>query len=190
MVSENRALARRVGARNRVDACRRPRSHRSRYSDRSILSSSGLYIRRVRRNRFSRGLAGILSIWLAICLAAPMQLHTCVMHGGLAIDIPIHGAGAPVASSHAAHGGAASLHAMAGHSHHDQGTDGPSKQCSCLGDCSAGKTPVGPPAATTQLASLQVESPRAVFSYASPSLVSPHFLLPFSNGPPGASSRA
>src|SRR6202030_2329604 len=48
MVSENPALARGVGAGNRFDARCRFRSHRSRCSHRSILDSSGLYIRRVR----------------------------------------------------------------------------------------------------------------------------------------------
>jgi hypothetical protein len=124
-----------------------------------------------------------------------MQLHTCVMHGGLAIDVSIQDAGMHAAamaggSTHAAHGGMASTHAMAGHSHQDQGTDGQAKQCTCLGDCNAGKTPVSLASAPTQLAAVQVETQIAVFSYRSPSLVSPHFLLPFSNGPPSASSRA
>jgi hypothetical protein len=154
--------------------------------ERSTWSWSTVYIRRVRRTRLSRGLAGILSIWLAICLAEPMQLHTCVMHGGLALDVSM-GAGMHGGSSH---GGIASTHAMAGHSQHDQSTDGQSKQCTCLGDCSTGKTPVGLAPAPTQLASVELERSRAVFSYSSPSLVSPHFLLPFSNGPPSASSRA
>jgi hypothetical protein len=123
-------------------------------------------------------------------MAEPMPLHTCVMHGGLAIDVSPGGGSMHGGSSPGAHGGMASTHAMAGHSHHDQGTDGPSKQCTCLGDCSAGKTPAGLAVAPTLLASLQIETTRAVFSYASPSLVSPHFLLPFSNGPPRASSRA
>jgi hypothetical protein len=140
----------------------------------------------VRRTPFVRGLASILSIWLAICLAEPMQLHTCVMHGGLAIDVSMdtamHGA--------SLHGGMASTHAMAGHSQHDQSTDGQSKQCTCLGDCSTGKTPVALAPAPTQLASFELESSRAVFSYSSPSVVAPRFLLPFSNGPPSASFRA
>jgi hypothetical protein len=144
----------------------------------------------VRRTPLFRGLAGFLSIWLAICLAEPVQLHTCVMHGGLAIDVGLQGAGMHGGSAHGAHVGIGSTHATSGHSHHDQGTDGQSKQCTCLGDCSAGKTPVGLTTAPTQLASLQIESTRAIFTYTSPSLVSPHFLLPFSNGPPSASSRA
>jgi hypothetical protein len=130
-----------------------------------------------------------MSIWLAICLAEPMQLHTCVMHGGLAIN-PSMGVAMHGGSSHSSHDGVASAQAIGGHSHHDQGTDTQSKQCTCLGDCSFGKNPVGLTAAQTQLAAVEIESPRAVFSYDSPSLVSPHFLLPFSNGPPSTSSRA
>jgi len=140
----------------------------------------------VRHTRAFRGLASIVSIWLAICLAEPAQLHTCVMHGGLAIDVSmdaaIHGG--------SSHGGVASTHAMAGHSHHDQGTNNQSKQCSCIGDCSAGRAPIGLAPASTQLALLELEVPKAIFSYVSPSLVSPHYLLPFSNAPPSSSSRA
>jgi hypothetical protein len=149
------------------------------------LDWSTAYIRRVRRTRLSRGLASIVSVWLAICLAEPTQLHTCVMHGGLAIDVS---AGAAVHGG--SHGGIASTHAMAGHSHHDQGTDGQSKQCTCIGDCSMGRAPIGLAPAPIQLTLLEVEVPGAVFSYPSPSLVSPQYLLPFSNGPPSLSSRA
>jgi hypothetical protein len=149
----------------------------------------------VRRNNPFRGLASVLSIWVAICLAAPMQLHTCVMHGGLAIDAAPNAA----ASMQHAHGAmsqnnaraSASNKAVASHSHHQHSPDGQSKQCSCLGDCSAGgKAPIGVAAPIAQLASARAESSRADFIYASPSLVASHFLLPFSNGPPVTSSRA
>jgi hypothetical protein len=107
------------------------------------------------------------------------------MHGGLAIDVSMHDGG-----THGAHGGMASIHSMAGHSHHDQTPDTQSKQCSCLGDCSTGKAPAFLAEAPAQLALVAVERSQPIISYASPSLVSPQFLLPFSNGPPDASSRA
>jgi hypothetical protein len=123
----------------------------------------------------SRVLAGILSIWLAICLAEPAQLHTCVMHGGLAIDT---------------HRSAdASTHLAAGHSHHQQGDDGKTKQCSCLGDCNAGRNLIGPPPAPASFASRTVEPPAEFPRYESPSIAS-QCLIPFANGPPDASSRA
>jgi hypothetical protein len=103
-------------------------------------------------------------------------------------DAGMHAEAMAGGSTHVAHGG--STHAMAGHSHHDQGPDGQATQCTCLGDCNAGKTQVSLASAPTHLAALQVETQKAVFSYGSPPLVSPQFLLPFSNGPPSASSRA
>jgi hypothetical protein len=128
-------------------------------------------------------------------MAAPMQLHTCVMHGGLAIDggakaasSPLHAhGGVSQGNAHGSHSG----HAVANHSQHQHGTDGPSKQCSCLGDCNAGgKAPIGLSAPIAQLASVRAGSSTADFTYTSPSLVAAHFLLPFSNGPPVISSRA
>jgi hypothetical protein len=154
-------------------------------ADRSILDQSTTYIRRVRHNPVFRSLASFLAMWLAICLAEPVQLHTCAMHGGLAIDVAMHDGG-----PHLAHHSTASIHSMAGHSHRDQAPGSQSNQCSCLGDCSGGKTPIFLTAAPTQFTSVSVEQSPAIFGYASPSVVSPRFLLPFSNGPPDALTRA
>jgi hypothetical protein len=144
----------------------------------------------VRRNRLFRILGSIMSIWLAICLAEPMQLHTCVMHGGLAIEI----------AGHAAHSGSTSHHTGAlhhtlasgqssDHSRHQQG-DSHSRQCSCLGDCNTGRSSMGLAATRVQLGLPAVHSFTIAFAYASPSVAAPHFFLPFSNGPPAASSLA
>jgi hypothetical protein len=100
------------------------------------------------------------------------------MHGALAINV--HGSGLHHGSSHGA----------VGHSHNQSNDDGQGQQCTCLGDCSTGKTPLGLAAPSTSVASVSVETTAVLFSYASPSIVAPHFLLPFSNGPPDASSRA
>src|SRR5258705_13582837 len=105
MVSENRALAGRVGTRNGAGTHRRTRPDRPRNPDRSTIDPSTTYIRRVRHHWLFRSLAGVLSVWLAICLAEPAQLHTCAMHGGLAIDVSTHDGGL-----HSAHGGTASIH--------------------------------------------------------------------------------
>ena len=142
------------------------------------------YIRLVSRDSlFFRILAGVLSVWLVICLAEPAQLHTCVMHGGLAID-------ATASASH--HGSTHAVHDVAStgaqHSHHQ--SDGKqSNQCSCLGDCSAG-TLVGIIAPRATFAPAAMEASPTAFAYASPAIVAPHFRLPFSNGPPDASRRA
>jgi len=133
----------------------------------------------VRRNAFFRSLAGVLSVWLAICLAEPQQLHTCVMHGALAIST--HGGGG-------AHHGAS--HAAASHSNDKSGGDSQSQQCSCLGDCSAGRTLLGLVATAPSFAAAPIHTSAVFFSYVSPSIVAPHFLLPFSNGPPDSSARA
>ena len=132
-----------------------------------------------------------MSVWLAICLAEPAQLHTCAMHGGLAIEVAPH-SGSHAAVHHTAASGIAAPQSDAahGHSHNDQNADGHANQCSCLGDCSTGKAPVDFVASEPLVVSPSVAAAKPVFSYASPTLVSPGFLLPFSNGPPVASSRA
>lgn len=130
-----------------------------------------------------RILAGVLSVWLVVCLSEPAQLHTCVMHGGLAID-------AYAGASH--HGAMHSTHgasSAAKHSNH-QNDDRQANQCTCLGDCNTVGTVVGVVAPSISFASNVVEVPVPAFAYASPVIVAPHFLRPFSNGPPDASSRA
>jgi hypothetical protein len=130
-----------------------------------------------------RILAGMLSLWLVVCLAEPAQLHTCVMHGGLAINTA---GGSHHAAMHSAHGASA---ATTQHSQH-QGNDDRANQCTCLGDCSTGRTVVEVARPQISFASNTVEVPAPDFFYASPALVAPHFLRPFPNGPPDASSRA
>jgi hypothetical protein len=142
----------------------------------------------VRRNPIVRALISLASVWLAICLAVPMQLHTCVMHGGLAIDVSTRGDGLPV--EHGFHHQSSASRQLAGHSHHDQRPDDHSKQCSCIGDCSTGKAPLALATGPTRVDLLQIESASAAPSHESPSFASPRFLLPFSNGPPAASTRA
>ncbi len=142
------------------------------------------YIRTVRRNWFFRSLASVFAVWLATCMVEPMQLHTCAMHGGLAIE-----------QTTGAHGHSPSGHRMAAHrmgqSDQHQGTDGQSQQCSCLGDCNGGSAPVGLTASAVSLLDPGiVANAISSFDYASPPLVAAAFLLPFSNGPPASSSRA
>jgi hypothetical protein len=128
----------------------------------------------------------VLALWLAVCLAEPIQLHTCAMHGGLAIEV-----GSVAAHSHTATAEHLATNAGAGHSHHGQNTDSQSRQCSCLGDCSAGRAPIGIAAANVALPTVAIIQGSATdFDYDSPRIVAPKFLLPFSNGPPAGSSRA
>jgi hypothetical protein len=118
----------------------------------------------------SRTLAAVFSIWLAVSMVEPVQLHTCPMHGGLAIETG---------------------HVAGDHSHHDRSGDRKSHQCSCLGDCNSGSAPVGlTEVRVSLLAPVPNAASRSEFGYRSPALVAPHFLLPFSNGPPAGSSRA
>lgn len=138
------------------------------------MSVSEAYICVVRRNAFSRIFAGVLSVWLAICLAEPAQLHTCAMHGDLAMQ---------------SHGIAAHHGTMHGHSHNQSGDD-KAKQCSCIGDCSAGRTLVGPTSVSVSFAATTIETSSTPFGYESPAISAPHFFLPFPNGPPRTSSRA
>ncbi|HEX2601655.1 MAG TPA: hypothetical protein VHL32_06025 [Gemmatimonadaceae bacterium] len=145
----------------------------------------------MQRSWVFRAFATVMGVWLAICLAEPLQLHTCVMHGGLAIDVAGHHGEMGSASSHPT---PSEHHAqMASHSAGEHGQRGQSdhhaRQCSCLGDCNAGKTPVVLASAAVNIDAPMLSRVDAVYDYASPSLVAPHFLLPFSNGPP-ASSRA
>jgi hypothetical protein len=123
-------------------------------------------------------------------MAEPVQLHTCTMHGGLAVvqtaSDGTHGLSST--SSTAEHGAA---HAGAGHSHHDQSDDSRSRQCTCLGDCNAASSPFGITAAGISLLTVAVtETSSTDVGYHSPRVVAPDFLLPFSNGPPAGSSRA
>ena len=140
----------------------------------------------MRRNLISRSLASLLGTWLAICLAEPAQLHTCTMHGGLAVvQTAADGSHASVATGHGA------TRAETGHSHHDQSSDSQSRQCTCLGDCNAGSSQVGIAAAGISLLTVATtEAAAAELVYDSPRIVAPDFLLPFSNGPPTGSSRA
>jgi len=137
----------------------------------------------MRRNWISRSLASVLSLWLAVCLAEPVQLHTCAMHGGLAI-VQNGTVGAHGADHHAVRPGV-------GHDHKDQSSDSQSRQCSCLGDCNSGSSPVGiATAAISLLNAPLVEASANSFAHAPHYIVAPRFLLPFSNGPPVSSSRA
>jgi hypothetical protein len=120
-------------------------------------------------------------------MVEPVQIHTCAMHGGLAIGE----AAIPSGHAHSAAGHHMAMHPAAGHSHHDQNSDEQSQQCSCLGDCNAGSAPIGLTAAAAALVVPGViDGSSANFDYSSPALVAPHFLLPFSNGPPAGFSRA
>ena len=142
-----------------------------------------LYIRGVRRNWYSKALAGIIGIWLAICLAEPAQLHTCAMHGGLAIQSH------STAGHQVAHAHGANSDAFSGQSQ-QQSNDSQSRQCSCLGDCNnTGKVFVALVVPAASFASVSTERDVAFFSYVSPSVATER-LLPFSNGPPSSSSRA
>ena len=145
----------------------------------------------MQRSWVFRAFASFTAVWLAICLAEPLQLHTCVMHGGLAIDVAGHHGEMGTGSSSlttSAHNPQMASH-VGGHGDHGQ-PDHHSRQCSCLGDCNAGKTPVGLVATAIGFDAPILSSNNAAYDYASPSLVAPHFLLPFSNGPPAAFSRA
>ena len=121
-----------------------------------------------------------------MCLAEPVQLHTCAMHGGLAIEV-----GSVATHSHTATAEHLATNAGAGHFHHGHDTDSQSRQCSCLGDCSIGRAPIGFAAANVELPTVAIIQGSATdFAYDSPHNVAPQFLLPFSNGPPAGSSRA
>jgi len=116
-------------------------------------------------------------------MVEPMQLHTCAMHGGLAIEQTSGSHG------HSANHGTA-MHRV-GQSHHEKGTDGHSHQCSCLGDCNGGSAPVGLTASAVSLSEPRVvDNTVSSFNYSSPRLAAARYFLPFSNGPPSSSSRA
>ncbi|HMJ16959.1 MAG TPA: hypothetical protein VK478_01110 [Gemmatimonadaceae bacterium] len=141
----------------------------------------------MRRHWISRSLASVLALWLAVCLAEPVQLHTCAMHGGLAIEQ----VGVAATHSHTSAAQHVATNAGPGHFHHGQDSDSQSRQCSCLGDCNAGRGPIGIAAPGVTLPAVAiVEGSATDFTHDSPRLVAPQFLLPFSNGPPAGSSRA
>jgi hypothetical protein len=137
----------------------------------------------VQRGLVSRVFATLFSLWLGVCLVEPVPLHVCAMHGGLAIKN--HRAGLSGSVSHAATDETGSRHPMAGHHHNDQSTDHPWRQCSCLGDCATGtSTSAVVSSGITLGESLLFQTSTAGQADLSAPLVQPHFLLPFSNGPP------
>jgi len=141
----------------------------------------------VRRSWISRSLASVLALWLAICLAEPVQLHICVMHGGLAMQ-QMAAAGTHGHSSTVQHH---STHGFAGHFNHNPSGDNESQQCSCLGDCNSGRAPIGIAAVGVSLPVVAIVQGSATdFAYDSPRIVAAKFLLPFGNGPPAGSSPA
>jgi hypothetical protein len=141
----------------------------------------------VRRSWIFRSLASVLALWLAICLAEPVQLHICVMQGGLAMEQMA----APAVHGHSSTVQHHSTHGFAGHFNHNPKSDNESQQCGCLGDCNSGRAPIGIAAPGVSLPTVAiVEGSGTDFAYDSPRLVAPQFLLPFSIGPPAGSSRA
>jgi hypothetical protein len=132
----------------------------------------------MRHGRAFRTLAGLVSVWLGICLTEPMQLHLCVMHGGLAIESASHSA------THTSHD--AKSHAA----HHQTKDHQKSQQCSCLGDCTTGNAPAFVAPSNFGVAAPVVDRVSASPIAASAPIVATPFVLPFSNGPPGTSSLA
>jgi len=131
----------------------------------------------VTHTRAFRALAAVLSVWLGVCLAQPMQLHLCVMHGGLAID--------------SGHANAHMSHKAAAHdAQHRAPSHEKSQQCSCLGDCTTGSAPAFVGAANLRVAIVvasraDVPAPVSILRASAVSL-----LLPYPHGPPSAFSLA
>lgn len=120
-----------------------------------------------------------MSVWLGICLAEPMQLHLCVMHGGLAIQSGAH------STSHS--------HATAphpNHATHSSSDHQKTQQCSCLGDCTAGSAPAFINASQVAVALPVGTEVFSMSGHESAAVVATDFVIPFSNGPPGTSSLA
>jgi hypothetical protein len=149
-----------------------------------VITREFTYIPHVRHNVVSRSFAGLLSLWLAICMVEPAQLHTCAMHGALAIQT----SGADAHVNPAAHQVATHQPAHSDHSHH---TDSQSRQCSCLGDCNAAGARVGLPATIVSLQAIAgIYESEPQFDSGSAVVSAGNRLLPFANGPPPNSSRA
>src|SRR5947207_10127184 len=132
----------------------------------------------MRHGRLFRALAGLLSVWLGICLAEPMQLHLCVMHGGLTIE------SASQSASHASHGAASHT------AHHPTKGHDKSQQCSCLGDCTTGHSPAFVAAPHFRVVLPSSIRRVAASPAASVEVATADFVLPFSNGPPSTPSLA
>src|SRR5215210_8874666 len=105
-----------MGPGRRVDVGGGPRSDSESCSALPFLAMRPPYIRPVCRNWISRSLASVLATWLAICMAEPVQLHICTMHGGLAL-VQTGTVSTHVLSSSTEH---VATRAGAGHSHHEQ----------------------------------------------------------------------
>lgn len=129
------------------------------------------------RTRSFRALTAVLAVWVGICLAQPMQLHLCVMHGGLSIE-------SSHTDAHMSHGAAShgARHSSEGHE--------TSQQCSCLGDCTAGNATalVAPQPFRVAMPLVASVDFQAAAPYAP--VAAADLLLPYPNGPPSTSSLA
>ncbi|MFL5575508.1 MAG: hypothetical protein ACJ79S_06020 [Gemmatimonadaceae bacterium] len=140
----------------------------------------------MRRPLWSRAVAALVAIWFAIMMAEPAALHSCPMHGGLAVTAAAagghhHGGSVPAAlaapSEHAAqpqHGAPAPVdHGAGGH------------QCTCLGQCAMGVGAAAPAAVVALAPVVETHATRDAglpdFEYVP---VAAAHVLPFANGPP------
>ena len=129
----------------------------------------------MRRSRWTRTLAAIFAVWLALVLGdAGFAHHHCPMHDG---PVPTAMGTSGSHAAHMAHGDQGDHGAPAPNGHHG---------CTCIGACSASSgaialvAPPELPAATiTDVADTGASSDRQVAP-----AQRPPFTLPFANGPP------
>lgn len=115
----------------------------------------------------TRLVSAALLAWLSVFTTEPLGLHSCPMHGGLALE------------------GGHSGHSMSHQGHGMPGRNSRSNQCSCPGDCSGPTTSIalvpesiGIPTADLSLTDRVSPRPPVLGERYTPRL------LPFANGPP------
>jgi hypothetical protein len=134
----------------------------------------------MRRPLWNRAVAAVMAVWLAIVMAEPAALHSCPMHGGLAVGASA--AGQEHAVSAVPHPGStdAAMHRGAPAPGHGGG-----HQCTCLGRCAAA---VGVAAPAPRVVLTSVVETAATRDSGLPDFeyvpVAAAHVLPFANGPP------
>ena len=103
-------------------------------------------------------------------MVEPAKLHNCAMHSG---------------AQHATAAQSAPTTSADSHSHHAPAPDESSRHCTCLGDCSAGKSSHAIAARPATLSADVTDAYHVAFAdYNSPVLIPAEFILPPAQAPP------
>ena len=120
------------------------------------------------RQRWSRSLAGVMTVWFGLVMAAPAVLHSC-----------------PRAMANIAAADAGDAHAAHRPHHSGHQDQDPPADCQCLGSCALSASPALTASSTLTVAVLAPVSDHALFATAeAATALPPDHLQPFATAPP------